>query len=92
MRHLGLWGRYWKITSEHQVLCMGDLPVSLHLLEEMSAWVQSMKSQGTDPHRSEANAWKVEMRLAWASPLKLQVPWGLQPQSTTDLVVGTSAD
>lgn len=69
---------------------MGDLAVSLHLLEEMSAWVQSMKPRGTDPHRPEANAWKGDW--PWASPLTLQVPWGLQPQSTTDLVVGTGAD
>lgn len=50
MRHFRLWGRYWKSTSEHQVLCMGDLALSLHLLG-MSAWVQSMKSQQADFHR-----------------------------------------
>lgn len=84
--HLGFQGRCWKITSEHQVLCVGDLPPSLHGLEGDKVQGQSHEISGNRSSKARSkNTWKGGW--LWASPLKGQVPWGLKSQSTPDLVV-----
>lgn len=60
---LGPQGRCWKITSEPQVLCMGDLAPSRHLSKGGPGLGVAHECQGKEPRGPEAAQWMLSSYL-----------------------------